>query len=392
MKEPVKLSLFYLLGYSAFASWLAFFNIHLDNLGFTGLQIGSLNSMYIMTSAVVVPFWGLMADRKGSYRILLLLTGLCAILVLVLSNSETYISITIIVLTISLFQQPIAALVDGMVISLVRRQTDLMYGKLRLWGSVGWGITSLGAGYFAMKNTVMIFYIAGAIFSLFFIINLITLPPKPLIGRGLVTYKSLGIFFRNSKVLIFFLLMFLYGISISPLHLLINLYYTEIGAPNSLIGIAYIIQAGCEIPFFIFGAKMVRKTSAEFTILLAMTVSMLRMVLYGLISTPSLAVFVGILHGFTISFFLVGAVDYVQSHTPPHLRTTGQSLIWAFHFGAGLTVGYTIVGYLRDVVGMQHAMHIAALFSMFVLIITFIFFHKQNKFKSKDHFLSFGYK
>jgi len=171
--------------------------------------------------------------------------------------------------------------------------------------------------------------------------------------------------------------------------LLINLYYTEIGAQNSLIGVAFIIQSGCEIPFFIFGAKMVKKTSAEFTIMLAMAVSMLRMVFYGFISNPSIAIFVGVLHGFTISFFLVGAVEYVQSHTPPHLRTTGQSLIWAFHFGAGLTVGYTVVGYLRDIVGMQHTMHIAALFSMIVLAITFIFFNKQNKYKSKDHILSF---
>jgi PPP family 3-phenylpropionic acid transporter len=186
--------------------------------------------------------------------------------------------------------------------------------------------------------------------------------------------------------------MFLYGISISPLHLLINLYYTEIGAQNSLIGIAFLIQSGCEIPFFIFGAKMVKKTSAEFTLMLAMAVSLLRMVLYGFISNPSIAIFVGVLHGFTISFFLVGAVEYVQSHTPPHLRTTGQSLIWAFHFGAGLTVGYTVVGYLRDVVGMKHVMHIAALFSLMVLAITYIFFNRNNKLKSRDQILAFGVK
>jgi MFS transporter, PPP family, 3-phenylpropionic acid transporter len=229
-----------------------------------------------------------------------------------------------------------------------------------------------------MENTLIIFYVASAVFTLLFLINLISLPPKPLIGRGLVTYKSLGIFFRNNNIFIFFILIFLYGISIAPLHLLINLYYNEIGAPNSLMGIAFIIQAGCEIPFFIFGAKMVKKTSAEFILLLAMAISMLRMVLYGFISIPQIAIFVGLLHGFTISFFLVGAVEYVQSHTPPHLRTTGQSLIWAFHFGAGLTVGYTVVGYLKDVVGMRHAMHIAAMFSLVILVITYIFFKKKS--------------
>ena len=381
MKEPNKLSLFYFLAYSAFASWLTFFNVHLLKLGYNGLQIGMFNSLFIMVSAISVPFWGMMADKKGSYRTLLFLTGICTILLLFLANSVSYLSIAFFVIVLSLFQQPIGAVTDGIVLVLVKSRGDLSYGRLRLWGSVGWAFTALIVGYLALENTKNIFYTSSIIFALMFLINLVTLPPKPITGRSLVTFKSFGIFFRNSKLFIFFILMFLYGISISPLHLLINLYYKEIGGDNNIIGIAYLIQAGCEIPFFIFGAKMVKRTSAEFTLLLAMAVSMLRMVLYGFISDPFVAVFIGILHGFTIAFFLVGAVEYVQSHTPHHLRTTGQSLIWAFHFGAGLTVGYTLTGYLYDLIGMQQSMHIAAIFSLFILISTYFFLNKHNPFR-----------
>ncbi len=384
MQESTKLSLYYLIGYSAIASWVAFFNIHLERLGFTGLQIGSFNSMYIMVSAFVVPFWGMIADQKGSYRTLLLLTGLCAMLVLLLSKTESYSSILVVIIVIALFQQPIGTLVDGMVISLSRVNRKITYGRIRLWGSFGYGLTSIIVGYYARKNTNIIFYTASILFMILFFFNLLSLPPKPLTGRGLVTYKSLGIFFRNSRIVIFLFLMFLYGISIASLYNFINLYYTEIGATNTLVGIAFFIQAGCEIPFFIFGAKMVKRTSAGFVILLAMVVSMGRMILYGFISNPSIAIFIGMFHGFTISFFLVGAVEYVQSHTPPHLRTTGQSLIWAFHFGAGLTIGYIFIGYLHDVLGMRHAMHISAAFSAVVILITYPFFHRQNAIKIKS--------
>jgi len=358
---------------------MAFFNVHLSKLGFSGLQIGALNAVFISTSAVVVPFWGMIADRKGSNRTLLLLTALTAAIVFFMSYLTKFYGILALIFLISLFQQPMGAVVDGMTLGLVRNRPELSYGKFRLWGSAGYALTSITVGYFAMKNTEIIFSIAAILFSVIFLINFITLPPKPLTGRNLVNFRSLKVFMANKAVIYFFFLMLFYGICISPLHQFINLYYIEIGASNKLIGTAFAIQAGFEIPFFLFGIKLVRKTNPEFVILLAMIVSILRMILYGFISTPEIAIIVGILHGFTISFFLVGAVQYVQSHTPPELSTTGQSMIWAFHFGAGLTFGYLLVGYLKDLVGMQKTMHIQAIFGALILVATILFFKRTAK-------------
>lgn len=374
VRETIKLPLFYFLLYSAFASWMAFFNVHLSKIGFSGLQIGSLNALFISTSALVVPFWGMTADRKGSFRTLLLLLFLCAVLVFMLTYVRSYMGILLMIFLISLFHQPVGAVVDGITLGLVRSSPELSYGRFRLWGSAGYAITSFIVGYFMVKNTSVIFSIAAILFSVIFLINLSTLPPKPLIGRNLVNFQSLKTFMQNRLVIWFFFLMLFYGISISPLHQFINLYYIEIGASNKLIGTAFAIQAGFEIPFFLFGIKLVKRTSPEFVILLAMTVSILRMVMYGFISNPQIAILVGILHGFTISFFLVGAVQYVQLHTPAHLSTTGQSMIWAFHFGAGLTFGYLVVGYLKDTVGMQRTMHIEAIYGSIILLLTFLFF------------------
>ncbi len=358
---------------------MAFFNVHLSKLGFSGIQIGALNAVFISTSAFVVPFWGMIADRRGSNRTLLLLTAFTAVIVFFMSYATVFYGILTLVFLISLFQQPMGAVVDGMTLGLVRSRPELSYGKFRLWGSAGYAITSITVGFFAMKNTEIIFSIAAILFSIIFLINLITLPPKPLTGRSLVNFNSLMVFMKNKVVISFFFLMLFYGISISPLHQFINLYYIEIGASNKLIGTAFAIQAGFEIPFFLFGIKLVKRTNPEFVILLAMVVSILRMVLYGFISTPEIAIIIGVLHGFTISFFLVGAVQYVQSHTPPELSTTGQSMIWAFHFGAGLTFGYLIVGFLKDLVGMQKTMHIEAVFGVIILLITILFFKKTGK-------------
>lgn len=378
MQEPVKLRVFYFLLYSAFASWIAFFNVHLENLGFTGLQIGVLNSVFISTGIFVVPFWGMMGDKYGSNRIILLLTIVCGILVFFIGQTTTFTSIVVLVLLISMFQTPVGAVMDGMTIGFVRSGDKYSYGQFRLWGSAGFAAAAVLSGYVAGRKSSDIFLLASLFFGLITIINLITLPPKPVIGRGLVNFKSLSIFFRNKQILSFFILIFLFGVSISPLHHFINLYYTEIGATGSQIGLAFAVQASFEIPFFLYGARYVRRNSAEKIILLSMFISVFRMVLYGFTSNPYLAIMIGSLHGFTISFFLIGVVDYVQNQTPSHLRTTGQSLIWAFHFGAGLTVGNIWIGFLKDKIGMQNVMHLQSLISIVVVLIMLAFLRKKR--------------
>ena len=107
-----------------------------------------------------------------------------------------------------------------------------------------------------------------------------------------------------------------------------------------------------------------------------MLISMLRLVLYGFISNPLMAATLSPFHGVTIALFLIGMVEYVQRQTPGHLRTTGQALIWAFHYGAGISVGNIILGYLRDATGMQKAMHIHAILALMVFVLTALLFHK----------------
>ena len=378
MREPVKLRLFYFLIYSALASWLGFFNVHLENLGFTGFQIGLANSIFISASIFVVPMGGMLADRFGSYRVLLVLTIVSGTLLYIIGTATTFLSIVILMTAMSVFQSPMNVVADGITLGMIRDRPRYSYGQLRLWGSMGFGFGAIVAGYVAMQNSANVFTMAAIILAVVSLINLLTLPPKPVIGRGLVTFRSFGVFFNNRNLLLFFVLIFLFGVSISPLHHFINLYYTHIGASRSQIGYAFAVQAFFEIPFFIFGVKLMRRTGPERIIMLAMAISVLRMVMYGLTGNPYLAIGIGTLHGFTISFFLIGVVDYVQRQTPSHLRATGQSLIMTFHFGAGLTIGNIWIGYLKDLVGMQQVMLFQSVMAGAIVLITGLFFRKTT--------------
>jgi len=175
------------------------------------------------------------------------------------------------------------------------------------------------------------------------------------------------------------MLIFLLGIAIAPLMQFVNLYYYDIGASASFIGWVFFVQAIPEIPAYLIGTRIVKRIGAENMILLSMGVTMLRLVFYGLIAVPELAIYFSIFHCITIAFFLIGVVEYVQIRTPDHLQSTGQALIWAFHYGAGVSVGNIFLGYFRDAVGMLKAMHIYAMLALLVFILTMLLFKRNSR-------------
>ena len=376
MREEFKLPVFYFLLLGAFAGWQSYYNLHLDGIGFSSMQIGILNAVFIATSALVVPFWGMLADKYGGNRILLLLSMVCALMVFLIGETFKFHWMLMAIAVVSVFHQPAGGVLDGMTMGFVRKNPRFSFGQFRLWTSVGYASISLIVGYLARQGTDIIFKISAGLFLLLALFNLFTLPAKPLTGRSLVNFRSIGIFFRNRRMFIFLLLIFFFGIAIAPLMSFINLYYNDIGASASFIGWVFFLQAIFEIPAYLVGTRIVKRIGAEKMILLSMVVSLLRMVLYGLIAVPEMAIFFSVFHCITIAFFLIGVVEYVSTRTPDHLQITGQTLIWAFHYGAGVSVGNIFLGYLRDATGMLKAMHIHALLALLILMLTALFFRK----------------
>lgn len=379
MKEEYKLPLFYFLVLGAFAGWQSFYNLHLDGIGYSSMQIGILNAVFIATSALVVPFWGMLADKYGGNRILLLLSMVCALMVFLIGETFKFHWMLMLIAVVSVFHQPSGAVVDGLTVGFVRRNPRYSYGQFRLWTSVGYASISLIVGYLARQGTDIIFKVSAGLFLVLALVNLLTLPAKPLTGRGLVTFKSLGLFFRNYQMFLFLLIIFFLGIAVAPIMQFVNLYYYDIGASASFIGWVFFLQAIPEIPAYIVGTRIVKRIGAEKMILLSMFVSMLRLLMYGFITVPEIAIIFSVFHCITVAFFLLGVVEYIQQRTPDHLQSTGQALIWAFHYGAGVSVGNIILGYLRDATGMLKAMHIHALLALVILILTVLFFNATKE-------------
>ena len=186
VREEFKLPVFYFLLNGAFASWQSFYNLHLDGIGFSSMQIGAINAIFISTSALVVPLWGILADKFGNNRILLLLSSVCALVVFLVGQTLLFHWMVVFIAVISVFHQPSGAVVDGMTMGFVRMNPRFSFGQFRLWSSAGYASLSLFAGFLARQDTGVIFPIAAGMFLLLSLFNLFTLPARPVTGRTLV--------------------------------------------------------------------------------------------------------------------------------------------------------------------------------------------------------------
>lgn len=393
LKQGIIIRIVFFLTYASGSAWLSYFNLFLkEQVGLSDAQVGILSAVQQVNTLLLLPFWGMIADRFGRKNILSLNMMLVFILLCGFIFQKTFLSVLIFTYLFTIFYSSIVPLVDSISLDYLEQTGKSTYGSLRLWASVGWAVSSVVTGYFIKTEKIyLIFLIASCIM----LINWLILK---IIYRPLKVFKNLkslkmshlkDIVFKDKRLVIMLVIMFFYGIFSAPIHLFINVYYAEIGAAYYHVGFAYAFQALSEVPFFFFGRKIIEKTGARRMIVLTMLITCIRMLIYSVTTNPWIAIFVGTLHGISLALFLVAFITFVHQYIPPQWRATGQSFVYAFYFGGGIAAGNLWTGYIANLIGMRGAMLVEAALTFLLITVTLIVFGAIGKISTK---LGFGNK
>ncbi|MFA9388478.1 MAG: MFS transporter [Prolixibacteraceae bacterium] len=373
------IKLLFFLAYASGAVWLSYFYVYLkDGAGLTGIEIGIIAGFQQFNNIFVLPVWGMLADKYGRKRMLLYSIGLTMLLLpffVILKGALLFI---LFMFVLTLVYNPLASLIDTIGLDYeAQSEGKTSYGEIRLWASVGWGLSSFLTGTFIHEgNLYLIFPVASLLFLLTWIILFTMYKPLKVkvnlnkMQRGIIWYTL-----RNERVLfLFLLLVFFYSIFSAPIYLMINVYFLDIGAANQLIGLAFLVQGLSELPFFFFGKRLVEKYGSKNVFLFAMAGTAIRMFAYGLNSSPAVAVGIGAMHGISIGLFFVSVISFVHKIIPAEMRSTGQSLFYTF-YAVGVAFGNLLTGVLYDYFPMRTVMTLNA--SAIVLLVLMVFVTKK---------------
>jgi PPP family 3-phenylpropionic acid transporter len=377
-RQGFVIRMIFFLTYAAGAAWLSYFNLFLKQyVGLTDGQIGIVTAIQQINTLLLLPFWGMVADRFGRKNILVFNMILVTILLYGFIFQLIFISVLAFTYLFTLFYNPIVSLVDSIALDYLEQSGKSSYGSIRLWASIGWAVSSVITGYFVRPEKIyLIFPIASSVMLLnWLILKFIYRPLKIIKNLQSLKLKHLGeIIMKDKRLAIILLIMFFYGIFSAPIHLFINVYYAEIGAAYYHVGYAYAFQALSEVPFFFFGRKIIEWTGSRRMIVITMLVTSLRMFAYSATTSPWIAISIGTIHGISLALFLVAFISFVHQFIPPEWRATGQSFVYAFYFGGGMAVGNLWTGFLANHIGMGGAMFVEGTLTLVLVIFTLFIF------------------
>ena len=341
---------FYFLFFSAFASLLPFFVLFYQGLGFSGTQIGLLTGVPPLITLIGAPFGTSLADSTGRHKLIMGLGLTAAIVVVLLLPSFTSFAVIFILIALfNIFMSPIGSLSDSATISMLGEHRA-MYGRIRLGGTLGWGLFAPIAGALVLKYGLNIaFWVFAGIMFLNLLVSRKFSFGKP---EGHASdHGGIRALITNRRWVFFLLFAFLGGIGAFSIASYLYPYMSELGADSRQMGVALTIATLTEIPIFFFGDRLVKRFGSYGLFMIALVLIGIRSLLFAVASTTFLVWIVQIFGGMIFPALWVAGVAYADENAPAGLKSTAQGLFGAVMFGIGSAISGFVGGVLLESIG-----------------------------------------
>ena len=336
---------FYFVYYASAATLLPNLPLIFDDTGYTGSQIGWLLALPPAMSIVAAPTWGAIADSTGRGRTLLALalfgSGASA---LVLGVATAYAATVAVMFVFALALAPVVPFTDAASVEAI--DDTSRYGRLRLWGALGWGLAAPIAGWSIDQLGLGL---APALFAIGMLALVVMSRQMPVSIRRTRFVSEFRAALTNVNGWIPLLSGTLVvgvvgGTTIGYLFLLLR----SLGASSLTMGVALAIATVSEVIAFSSAGRVLRRLGVGGTMLLAIAAGGIRLLIFGSVPTVGWALGAQLLHGFTFSLPLAAGVMGAAKLSPKELSTTGQSVFSAVFLGLGPTIGVILAGYLLN--------------------------------------------
>lgn len=352
---------FFLFSYYAhagtFATYAALF---FAARGMTVAQIGILVSLIQVMRMLGPNLWGWVADHTARRALILRLTAASALAAFsAMFFADTYGEFFAAMVLLNLFTSAQSPLSESLMLSDMRG--DLSgYGRIRLWGSIGFIVAVMSAGYFLDAfGAAALPWFAGAMLVM-------TVGASFAIGDVAPQHAAhakapLLPVLRKPEVLAFFLSVALMCGAHMSLYAFYSLYLERAGYAKPVIGAMWALGVVAEVLFFYFQARVFARFGARRVMMCAFGAAVLRFVVTG--ALPQLfwvLVAAQILHAATFAAHHSAAVLSMQRWFAGALQARGQALYMSIGYGFGGTCGGLLMTLLWEQVGPEAAYYGAA--------------------------------
>jgi len=318
--------------------------------GFNVIQISVLMSMLQITR-IIGPFsWGWLSDylsnRIGIIRFCACLASITFLAIFYLHSYIAFFVWMFILHTILSSLMPLGE--SATVHALFKDNSfDKRYGRLRLWGSLGFIAMVLFAGELFQRKSIALYPIVGAAVLLLLAIVTFRLH-EPKVQRHKMVKGELLSVLLNPDVRWFLLSGFFMIFAHAALYVFYSLYLSKLGYNKFQIGLFWALSVSAEVIFFYFQSKVLSRLQPEIVLQASFGVGVLRFILIAFFPLTWVLILAQVMHAGTFAAHHSAATKLLQRWFTGPLQARGQALMATVSYGLGGTLGGLCSGWIWD--------------------------------------------
>ncbi|MGE5027339.1 MAG: MFS transporter [Betaproteobacteria bacterium] len=355
-----RLSGFYFFYFAFVGAMAPFWGLYLKSLEFNAFQIAVLMSLLQVMRIFAPNLWGMVADRSGKrVAIVQLAVGLSLASFVAVFFGSSFAWMFVAMSLMSFFWSASLPLVEATTLSHLGEKTS-KYGRIRLWGSVGFIVAVIGLGY--LFDYVAIRWLLWAVLAVLVALLLFTRHiPEAQVQPHHTDHLPIWHIIRRPEVLAFIGAGFLMAAAHGPYYTFYSIYLVDHGYAKSSVGLLWSLGVVSEIGVFLWMPRLLRRFTLRQVLLASFAFAVLRFLMIGWGVTSVIVILVAqLFHAATFGAYHSAAVEVVHRFFKGRHQSQGQALYNSFSFGAGGTLGGLYSGITWETLGPDMTFTIAS--------------------------------
>ena len=340
------------------------------SLGLPVVAIGLLVSMQSWTRLFAPYVWGLVADRTGRRVELIRAAALtCWLCALGLLLPPTVLGLTLVVFLMYFFNACVTPLNEALIAHELAASGGMdpkRYGRVRLWGSVGFLATVVGGGWWFDWAGMAVFPVTIAVGLTAIVIAAWRLPRRAAVQHDADQAPvSIGATLRRPEVGWFFLGMFFTVLAHTAIYAFYSLYLDRLGYSKGQVGALWAVSVAAEIGWFAFQGRWVRHRHLHHWLIAAALLASLRMAGTAWLGASLAAmVLLQCLHAVTFAAQHTACIGLIGRYFPGRLQGRGQALYAVLGYGVSGVLGSLGGAWLAESHGYAACFQAGAAFAL----------------------------
>lgn len=360
--------LMYNFYYLSWAIFSALISIYLLDKGFKASEVSLVVSTSFLTSMIFQPVIGMFSDRYDVKKVNFVLFTLAGIGALAFMFASSLITITIgysFVLTLINGTNP--------VMEKIASSSPYQYGKIRIWGTIGYATGSWLAGMIYQLISPSAIFICFIITMILCIIGLLGTQTPSELGQNNEEKTKTSTLFHNYKYLYYLIIAAIFQGITNMANTYIPAMFQNDGLKVSLVSTILSFAVLCEAPLVLFSHKFMDKLTNKRLLIIAYSMITIQFLCYALNVWLPLKVIITLItkHPSGMLFIMIN-LKIVSTLVPKEHQITALAFVQTLRNLSSI-IFQNIAGQILDISSYQilFALSLIVIVVGFVLVILF---------------------